>query len=150
MYTCLLHEWGNGELLFEGIPAGRYEITLESDGGFVAYEPREGRTVEVASGEAQVTFDLSQSTELELFVLDERGNAHTGELTLEYARHRPNGQPADGHFTAFTSAPYVLQGLLPRTYSIVLYKPFYKAEATSVDLATTLDEHRRATLTITR
>ena len=70
LFAFALHEWGNGEFVLQGVPAGRYEVTLESDGGFVAYAPREGRTIEVASGEAQVTFDLTQTTELEFVLLD--------------------------------------------------------------------------------
>lgn len=140
--------WFDGEeLSLDGVPDDDYRITLSTQGGFAGFLPRTGPMIPVRGEPTQVVFDLGAAAELELLVVASDGGLYSGELAIHLGR--ADSSAGGGEFLSFRSAPYVLQGLLERSYTVTVFRPTYTGQIYTAHLDRDLDEWRRAYLAIT-
>lgn len=115
---CPLRVAGEGPLLLDGVPFGPYEATLLTRHDLARLQPEGSREIVVGPTPATLIFDLRSLGRLEIILEDDVARLVAARAMFNVAS---TSAPALNSWTAFGSPPYVLEGLTPGEYTILLY-----------------------------
>ncbi len=131
VFDCPLLELAESSVV-ERVPYGLYEATISTESGYYQY-PAVETAVSVTAAGGRVSFDMSRSCEVEIFVGRQGQPLFEGEVVVEVGLSTAEGEVES--YTTIRRAPYVIQGLAPGRYAFRIQKPFFNGEAVTLDLA---------------
>jgi hypothetical protein len=125
---------GPGEKCVRGIPFGHYSFTLRNAIRQTVYPTRGEPAVPVEIGPeaAAISVSLAGAAEVEIDLRTKDDRAYAGPATLRLVPGNPPGDGTGpryaGNLVQFDKGPYVLGGLLPGAFTLVLDDPPGTAE----------------------
>ena len=125
---------GPGEKRVRGIPFGRYSFSLRNTIRQTVHPARGEPAVPVEIGPeaAAITVSLAGAAEVEIDLRTKEDRAYAGPATLRLVPGHPPGDGTgprqSGNLVQFDKGPYVLGGLLPGAFTLILDDPPGTAE----------------------
>ena len=118
-----------GEVALSGIPYGSFEARIVARMGSFAFpeDTHDALSLVIGPNPAKLRLDLSRHGELHVEIRDVEGQAYTGPAVLSLVHGQQSATGArfegNGSWVAFDLPPYVVRGLVPGQYSVVVSQP---------------------------